>query len=94
MGEAGDKAYGDGVDADRKDDRDRRGCAFGGLCGGWPERRDHIDLRADEIRGQCRQPLELTLCPAGFDDNVFSVNIAVFSQPLSKCVDLIGERAG
>ena len=79
MGQAGDKAYGDGVDADQKDDRDRRSCSFGGLCGGWPERRDHIDLRADEIRGQSWQPIEMTLRPARFDDDVFSLDIAVFS---------------
>ena len=55
---------------------------------------DHVDLGGDEIRGQRRQPLQVTLRPTGFDDDVFAVNIAVFGKAFSDCVDLIGERSG
>ena len=94
MGKAGDKAFRDWVDADLKDDRDCRGSVFGGFRGGWSKRGDHIDLCGNEIRGQRRQPFKVTLCPSGFDDNGFSVNITVLSEPLSECVDLIGEPLG
>jgi hypothetical protein len=91
---AGDEALRDGVDAHRKDDRDLRGCVFGSLRRWTTTGDDHIDLAGDEIRGQRRQPLKMILGPAGFDDNVLSVNIAVFSQSLPQCVNLIGERSG
>jgi len=67
---------------------------FGSLCRWTTAGDDHIDLGGDEIRGQSRQSLEMTFRPAGFDDDVFSVNIAVFSQSLPQCVNLIGERSG
>src|SRR5437667_4689290 len=53
--------------AARKDDRDRRGCAFRRYCRrSAADRRDHIDLAVDEIGGQCRQPIRVPLRPAVF----------------------------
>ena len=67
-GETGDQAPLDRVAADREDDRDRRGRAFGHKCRNIAAAcQDHVDLAADEVGGQCRQPIIVVLRPAVFD---------------------------
>ena len=43
---------------------------------------DHVDLAADEIGGQCGQPIIVALRPAVFDRHVLSLDVAGFAQSL------------
>ena len=45
---------------------------------------DHIDLAADEVGGQCGQPIIAALRPAVFDRHVLSLDIAGFAQSLAE----------
>ena len=45
---------------------------------------DHVDLAADEIGGQCGQPIIAALRPAVFDRHVLSLDIAGFAQSLAE----------
>ena len=74
----------DRVAADDEDDRDRRGCAFRRECRRGAARHDHVDLAADEVGGQCGQPIIVTLRPAVFDRHVLSLDIAGFAQSLAE----------
>ena len=47
-------------------------------------RHDHVDLAADEIGGQCGQPIIATLRPAVFDRHILSLDIAGFAQSLAE----------
>jgi hypothetical protein len=44
------------------------------------ERRDYVDLAADEVGGQCWQAIKVALCPAVFDRQVLALDIAGFTQ--------------
>ncbi len=69
----------------RKDDRDRRGRVFCRQCRrSAAAGRDHVDLAADEIGGQCGQPIIVALRPAVFDRHVLSLDIAGFAQSLAE----------
>src|SRR5439155_10826384 len=68
-----------------KDDRDRRGRSFRRYCRrGAAARRDYVNLAADEISGQCGQPIVVALCPAVFDRHILSLGVAGFTQPLAE----------
>src|SRR3954449_10341041 len=56
-GEAGDQPVPDRVAATPEDDGDRRGRAFCGKCTRRAARDDQIDLAADELGGQCGEPI-------------------------------------
>ena len=43
---------------------------------------DHVDLAADEVGGQCRQPIIVALRPAVFDRQVLSLDVAALTQSL------------
>ena len=45
---------------------------------------DQIDLAADEVGGQCRQPIIVALRPAIFDSQVLSLDVAGFAQSLTE----------
>ena len=47
-------------------------------------RGDHVDLAADEIGGQRRQPIVVVLCPAVFDRDVLALDVAGVAQSLAK----------
>jgi len=78
-----------------KDDEDRRGRAFrrqrrrdsGARC-------NHVDLAADEVGGQCGQPIVPILCPAVFDRHILSFDIAGFAQALAERGYIWRIRAG
>jgi hypothetical protein len=45
-------------------------------------RYDQVDLAADEVGGQCGQPIILALGPAVFDRQILPFDIAGFAQSL------------
>ena len=45
---------------------------------------DHVDLAADEVGGQCGQPIIAALRPAVFDRHILSLDIAGFAQSLAE----------
>src|SRR4051812_10670928 len=47
-------------------------------------RHDQIDLAADEIGGQCGQPIVMALRPAVFDRQILSLDVAGFAQSLAE----------
>jgi hypothetical protein len=82
-GETGGPARRHRVAAAEEDDRDRRGCVFrrqyrSAAC------YHHVDLKVDQVGSQCGQPIIISLRPAIFDRDVFSLNIAGFAQPLAE----------
>ena len=83
-GEAGDQPVPDRIGATPEDDRDRRGRAFRGKCTRRAGRDDQIDVAADEIGGQCGQPIVMALRPAIFDRQILSLDIAGFAQSLAE----------
>ena len=83
-GETGDQAGRDRVVAADEDDRDRRGRVFAASADSAAARRDQIDLAADEVGGQCGQPIIVALRPAVFDRHVLALDIAGFAQPLAE----------
>jgi hypothetical protein len=93
-GETRDEAQPDRVAA-RKDDRNRRCHGFRRLCRrSAGERRDHLDLAADEVGGQCRQPIGVALRPAVFDRDVLTFDVAGFVQSLAERGHIRGNRIG
>ncbi len=82
--EARDKTSSHRVAATPEDDRDRRGRAFRGECRRRAARHDQIDLAADEIGGQCGQPIVIALRPAVFDRQILSLDVAGFAQSLAE----------
>ena len=68
-----------------EDDRDRRGRNFRGQCRTEIAAcHDQIDLAADEIGGQCGQPIIAAFRPAVLDRHVLSLDIAGFAQSLAE----------
>ena len=57
---------------------------FAASAAGVPLGHDHVDLAADEIGGQCGQPIIVALRPAVFDRHVLSLDIAGFAQSLAE----------
>ena len=57
---------------------------FAASAEGVPPGRDHVDLAADEIGGQCGQPIIAALRPAVFDRHVLSLDVAGFAQSLAE----------
>ena len=45
-------------------------------------RRDHVDVAADEVGGQCGQPIVVAIRPAVLDRQILSLDIAGFVQSL------------
>ena len=85
-GEAGDQTKLDRVFAGKEDDGDRCGRRFGRECGrNTSDRGDHGDLSPHQFRRQRRQPIDLIVGPAVFDDNVLALDEARVFQPLAKC---------
>ena len=91
-GKAGDQTLSDRVGAE-EDNRDRRGCAFAARAAGGAGH-DHVDLAADEVGGQCGQPIIATLRPAVFDRHILSLDIAGFAQSLAERGHKRCSRAG
>src|SRR5262249_12331187 len=81
-GETGDQARPDRVADAGEDDRDCRGCAFRRERRNLPWGHDHVDLATDEVSGQCRQPIIVTLRPAVFDRQALSLDVADLTQSL------------
>ena len=80
--EAGDEASLDRV-AGVEDDRDRRGRGLGSGCRGVAaDRRNHVDLAANEICSQSRQSVILALRPTVFDRDVPALDTARLVQAL------------
>src|SRR5262249_27376270 len=42
---------------------------------------DDVHSTADEVGGQCGEPIKVTLCPAGLYRHILSFDIARFAQP-------------
>jgi hypothetical protein len=92
-GETGHQAHRDRIAVGVENDRDRRGrllrgehrtfAAFG---------HDHVDLAADEIRRQGRQPIEVSFRPAIFDRNVLALDVAEFAHPLAESGEIPQSR--
>jgi hypothetical protein len=62
----------------------RRGRAFGRKCRNVAAAcQDHINIAADEVSCQCRQPIIATLRPTVFDRYVLAFDPAGFAQPLA-----------
>jgi hypothetical protein len=83
--QAGDEAGCDRVTDASEDDRDRRGGILRGQRRCRGDGRDHINLAADEIRGQSGQPIVIALRPAVFDRDVLALDVAGFVQSLEEC---------
>jgi hypothetical protein len=88
--EAPDKAEIDRVATGHKNDWDRFGRCFGrkrGRCG--PRCGDHGHRAANQVGGQPRQAIVLTLGPAVFDRYVSALDVACFGQASVKCGHLL-----
>jgi len=46
--------------------------------------RDHVDLPADEVGGQSRQPVVVILRPTIFEHHALPFDMAGFAQPLAE----------
>src|SRR6516162_8357723 len=55
-------------------------------------RKNQVHLAADEIGGQCGQPIVMVLGPAVFDREILTFDIAGFVQSLAKGSQLWCER--
>src|SRR6266480_1053032 len=86
--ETGDKAGCDWIDAASEDDRDRRGCTFRRDSRWAAKGSNHIDTVGDEIRGQCGQPIIVSLRPAVFDRHVLAIDVARLAQSLVERGDI------
>jgi hypothetical protein len=79
--EAGGETKLDGIAARRNDDRQGRHCGLHGTDLNIDRAgKDHSHLTANEIGGQLRKPIELSVCPAEFDRYVLAFDIAGFVQ--------------
>jgi hypothetical protein len=81
--EARNKAIIDGVDAGRKDDRNRRGFRLECECGGRGVRKDHLRLPANQFGRQGRHLID-AFGPPVFDPHVLAVDIAGFLEALKE----------
>ena len=57
---------------------------FAASAAAVPPCHDHVDLAADEVGGQCGQPIIVALRPAVFDRHVLSLDVAGFAQSLAE----------
>ena len=81
-GETGDQAGRDRVPTPMKTIGIVEVALFAASAGTVPGGHDHINLAADEIGGQCGQPIIVALRPAVFHRQVLSLDIAGFAQSL------------
>jgi hypothetical protein len=77
-----------------KDDRDRRGCAFGREYRRAAGCRDYVDVTIDEVGGQSGQPIIATLRPAVFDRHVLALDVAGLAEPLAERRQTLCTRVG
>jgi hypothetical protein len=61
------------------------GAAFAANAAGQRLRGNDGRLPADQISGQIGQPIDLAVCPTGFEGYVAAVTEAAFVQALPKC---------
>src|SRR5262249_59240616 len=62
---------------------------------GRAQRGDYIDLQSDQLCGQFGKPVELSLGPSIFQDNVATLDVSQLPQPFSHSLDQrLGRRAG
>jgi hypothetical protein len=59
-----------GIEADHKNDWDRRGRGFGGQSSGDARGQDYSDAMSNEFPGKWRQAIVMIIRPAGFDPYV------------------------
>ena len=93
-GDTGDQAVPDRVVDAGENDRDRRGRVLRRACCRDGARRDHVDLAADEVGSQCRQPIIVAFRKAVFDRHVLSLDIAGFAQSMMERRHIRSRRAG
>ena len=76
----------DRIVAGHEHDRNRRGRRLGReCCRGSPPATITATLAANQIGRQRRQPIKSILCPAVFDRNVLTFDIAGFIQASAEC---------
>ena len=89
MREAGNDTGPHGITDSGKNDRDGRGRILRRQRRGRAERRDQIHLRADQLRGQSTEAIELSLRPSDFQDDIAPLDVTQFPHSLP---DRIHER--
>src|SRR5439155_16939460 len=83
--QASDKAKLDWVQAEAEDNRNRLGCRLGRECHGRAARRSNDShTAADEIGHQFRNSRKVVLCPAVFDCDVLTLDVAGFAQSFAE----------
>src|SRR5215470_6697694 len=83
--DAGNESGGYRVGADRKDDRDGRGCSACGQRGCRPTAGENDrDLLFDQLRCHRLEPIILVIGPAIFDCEVLALDVAGFGQAFAE----------
>jgi hypothetical protein len=86
--EARDEAEVDGVSANHKYDRNCRCCTFGRKCRRLAAYRNNDrHLTMDQVGGESREPIVLSVSPAILDRNVLALNVAGLLQTLKERAD-------
>ena len=86
VGEACHEAGAHGVTAAGEHDGDRAGRLFRREDGGVRRCDEHIHPEPDKLRREGREPCDVAVCPAVFDDEVLALHVAEVAQPLPECV--------
>jgi len=93
-GETGDETRLDRVVVASEDDRNRRSRIFRRQCRRIAGGCDYGNPAADEIGGQCGQPIIATLRPAIFDRHILSLDVPGFTQPSAEADHRRRSRVG
>jgi hypothetical protein len=80
------------IDAHHEDDRNCLGCRFSGKCRGIVHTNQHGNLAVDQIGGERRQSIALTIGKAVLDRNILPFDIAGFGQTTAKCGERFRQR--
>src|SRR5262245_13066734 len=89
-GKAGDKTEPHRVFVDGEDDGDRRSCRLGSQRRiGTSGHRDHRDPSANQIGRQRREPIDLILGPAVFNQHILTLDNACVFEALTECADAL-----
>ncbi len=85
----------DGISADCKHDRNRRGCRLDRERGNIPSADGYQgDVSPDKFTGQRREAIELIFRPAIFNGHAITFDEPAFAKTFSECGQVIGSRTG
>jgi hypothetical protein len=84
--EGGNEPGANGINTNRHDDRDRRGCMARGVDAFCRYRHDHVDSQPDEFSGESRETVEDPFGESVLGQQVLSLDVTPVTQTPSKGV--------